>query len=85
VTDLQRTEPPAARNDDPADRRAELDRGRGRVSVYAVAFLLMLVGGALLAVSTLGKLHSIGLLQVSAAFSVAAIVAAVVAVVLPRR
>lgn len=58
---------------------------RGWVSLYAAAFALMLVGGAFLVASALGRLGSIRLLWVSAWFSVAAIVVAVASVLLPRR
>jgi len=50
-----------------------------------VAFALMLGSGVAIAASSLGSLRSIGLLWFSAALSVGAIAAAVLAVVLPRR
>jgi hypothetical protein len=58
---------------------------RGSVSLYAVAFALMGVAGIILVVASLGSLKSIGLLWVSAGFSVAAVVAAVASVAVPRR
>ena len=61
------------------------ERRRGRTSLYAVSFALLLAAGITLTVATLGSLNSLRLLRVSAALSVAAIVVAVVSVVLPRR
>jgi len=58
---------------------------RGWVSLYAVAFGLMLAAGIALVASSLGSLRSIGLLWVSASLSTAAIVIAVVGVLVPRR
>lgn len=58
---------------------------RGWVSLYAVAFALLLVAGAVFAFATFGQLESLRLLRVSAWLSVAAIVAAVVSVVFPVR
>lgn len=58
---------------------------QGWVSLYAVAFVLLLVAGAILVVDSLGSLKSISLLWVSAGFSVAAIIFAVACVVAPRR
>lgn len=58
---------------------------RGWVSLYAVAFALLLLAGAVFALATFGQLESLRLLWVSAWLSVAAVVAAVVSVVLPRR
>jgi uncharacterized membrane protein (DUF2068 family) len=55
------------------------------VSLYAVAFALLLVAGAVFAFATFGQLESLRLLRVSAWLSVAAIVAAVASVVLPMR
>lgn len=60
-------------------------RRRGWVSVYAAAFVLLLGAGMAIAASSLGSLRSIGLLRVSAGLSIAAIVVAIVAVLLPRR
>lgn len=58
---------------------------QGWVGLYAAAFVLMLVAGAILVIAALGSLSSIRLLWVSAACSVAAIVAAAAGVVAPRR
>ncbi len=58
---------------------------RGWVSLYAVAFALLLVAGAVFAFAAFGQLESLRLLRVSAWLSVAAIVAAVVSVVIPVR
>ena len=62
-----------------------VERRRGRVSVYAAAFALMLAAGATLAAASLGNLSSIRLLLVSAGFSIAAVIVAVASVVAPRR
>ncbi len=58
---------------------------RGWVSLYAAAFALMLVAGVLFVVASLGRLESLRLLRVSAAFSVAAVVVSVLSVLLPAR
>ena len=58
---------------------------RGRVSLYATAFGLMLGAGVALGSSSLGSLRSIGLLRVSALLSVVAIVVAVASVRARRR
>ena len=58
---------------------------RGWVSLYAVAFGLMLAAGVALAASSLGSLRSIGLLWLSAALSSVAIVVAVVSILVPRH
>lgn len=58
---------------------------RGWVSLYAVAFGLLLAAGAVFAFATFGRLESLGLLRVSAWLSGAAIVAALVSVFVPRR
>ena len=58
---------------------------RGWVSLYAAAFVLMLVAAVALMASSLGSLRSIGLLWVSSALSLAAAVLAVVSVLVPRR
>jgi hypothetical protein len=58
---------------------------RGRVTVYAAAFALMLVGGALLVVASLGQLRSTRLLWASAWCSAIAIVVSVASLLLPRR
>ncbi len=58
---------------------------RRRLAVYAAAFLLMLAAGGVLVVAGRGFLTSFGLLWTSIGLSVAAILAAAVSVVLPRR
>jgi hypothetical protein len=59
---------------------------RGWLSLYVVAFVLMLVAGIVLTVATLGgRLESLRLLRVSAGLSIAAIVVAALSVVLPKR
>ncbi|MGA9160811.1 MAG: hypothetical protein WB297_08120 [Actinomycetota bacterium] len=58
---------------------------RGWVSLYAAAFVLMLVAAVALMASSLGSLRSIGLLWISSALSLAAAVLAVASVLVPRR
>ena len=58
---------------------------RGWISVYAVAFGLMVAAAITLVASSLGSLRSIGLLWISSALSLAAIAAAIVSVLVPRR
>jgi hypothetical protein len=58
---------------------------RGWTTLYAVAFVVMLVGGLLLAIAARGFLDNLTLLWLSAALSLSAIVLAVLALVLPRR
>lgn len=60
-------------------------RARGSFALYLVAFVLMLVAGASLVLSAKGLLESTRLLWVSTGFSIAAIVAAAVGLVVPRR
>lgn len=60
-------------------------RSRGWVSVYAMAFLLLLGAGVAIAASAEGLLESTRLLWVSTALSGLAIVVAIASVVLPRR
>ncbi len=57
---------------------------RGWISLYAVAFVLLLVAGAMLVIASLGSLKSTSLLWFSAGFSVAAITVAVASLVAPR-
>ncbi len=57
----------------------------GGIVVYAAAFALMIVAGVVFVVATRGFLNSIRLLWVSAAFSIAAILAAGAGLVLSRR
>lgn len=58
---------------------------RGWVTLYAVAFVLVLVAGSLIAVAGSSFLESTTPLLVSALCSGVAIVLAVLSVVLPRR
>lgn len=58
---------------------------RGWISVYAVAFALMVAAAVALVLSSLGSLRSIGLLWFSSALSLAAILAAIASVLVPRR
>ena len=64
---------------------AEPKTRRGWISLYAIAFVLMVVAGGLFVASFLGRLESIRLLWASAGVSVAAIVVAAVSVLAPRR
>lgn len=64
---------------------SEPGRRGGWISVYAVAFALMAAAAIALVVSSLGSLRSIGLLWFSSALSLAAIVAAIASVLVPRR
>jgi len=70
---------------DPPETVDALRVRQGWVGLYAAAFVLMLLAGAILMIAALGSLSSIRLLWASAAFSVAAMVAAVAGVVAPRR
>jgi hypothetical protein len=58
---------------------------RGWVSLYALAFVLLLAAVACVALAGRDFLQDLTLLKASAALSVAAIVLAVVSVVLPKR
>ena len=58
---------------------------RGWTTLYAVAFVVMVVAGLLLAIAARGFLDNLTLLWVSAGLSLGAIVLAVLALVLPRR
>jgi hypothetical protein len=58
---------------------------RGWVSLYFVSFVLMLAAGAALASSAVNFLNSTRPLWLSTGLSAIAILAAVAAVVLPRR
>ena len=60
-------------------------RRRGWVSLYAVAFALMLVAAIALMASSLGSLRSIGLLWVSSVLSLLSLGLAVASVLVPRR
>ena len=63
----------------------EPNRRRGWVSLYAAAFVLMLLAAVALMASSLGSLQSIGLLWVSSALSLAATGLAVASTLVPRR
>jgi hypothetical protein len=58
---------------------------RGWTTLYAVAFVVMLVAGLLLAIAARGFLDNLTLLWLSAGLSLGAIVLAVLALVIPRR
>ena len=58
---------------------------RGWMTLYGVAFVVMLVAGGLLAVAARGFLRHPGLLWISAGLSLVAIALATLSVVLPRR
>jgi membrane protein YdbS with pleckstrin-like domain len=60
-------------------------RMRGWASLYAVAFLLVVIAGGALALEVRSFFASTRLLWVSSFLSVAAIVVAVLSVLLPRR
>jgi hypothetical protein len=58
---------------------------RGWISLYAVAFALMVAAAVALVASSLGSLRSIDLLWFSSGLSLAAIAAAIASVLVPRR
>jgi hypothetical protein len=58
---------------------------RGWTTLYAAAFVVMLVAGLLLAIAVQGFLDNLTLLWLSAGLSLGAIALAVMALVLPRR
>lgn len=58
---------------------------RAALALYAVAFVLLLVSGAVLAFAGLGALSSLGLLWLSAVLSVGAVIAAAASIVVSRR
>jgi hypothetical protein len=60
-------------------------RPRGWISLYGLAFVLMLAAGAALAIAGRGFLRDRSLLWLSVALSATSIVSAVVGLVLPRR
>lgn len=68
-----------------SSEEADPGKPRGRIGVYAVAFGLLMVAALVFAVTTIGSLQSTRLLWVSAAFSIAALLAAVASVLVPRR
>jgi hypothetical protein len=55
------------------------------MTLYGMAFVVMLVAGGLLAVAARGFLRHPGLLWISAGLSLVAIALATLSVVLPRR
>lgn len=63
----------------------KMRRPRGWVSLYLVAFALILAAGAALGYSAIGFLQSTRLLWVSIGLSTTAIVVAVAGLALPRR
>jgi hypothetical protein len=72
----------------PEDERSGPDarrRARGWVSLYAVAFLLLVGAGVAIVTSAAGLLVSTRLLWTSTVLSGLAIVTAIASVVLPRR
>jgi hypothetical protein len=72
----------------PDEERSEPDvprRARGWVSLYAVAFLLLVGAGVAIVASAAGLLVSTRLLWTSTVLSGLAIVTAIASVVLPRR
>ena len=69
-----------AMDTEPAERRP-----RGWVSVYALAFLLLVGAGVAISASAVGFLTSTRLLWTSTVLSGLAILVAIVSVVLPRR
>ena len=68
-----------------ADARAVVPPRKGWVSLYAVAFALMLVAAIALMASSLGSLRSIGLLWISSGLSLLSAGLAVASVLVPRR
>jgi hypothetical protein len=64
---------------------SEARKQRGWISLYAVAFGLLMVAALIFAVTTIGSLQSTRLLWVSAAFSMAALAVAVASVLIHRR
>jgi len=57
--------------------------GPGSIGLYALAFGLMIAGGAVLVVTSIGSLQSTRLLWVSAGLSCASVIAALLSLVLP--
>jgi hypothetical protein len=70
---------------DTAAPPAGAKRPRGWVSLYALAFVLLVGAGAAMGASAVGLLASTRLLWTSTILSGAAIIVAVLSVVLPRR
>jgi hypothetical protein len=69
----------------PKGSEREPGRPRGWVSIYAVAFLLLVGAGAAITASAAGLLLSTRLLWTSTILSALAILVAIVSVTLPRR
>ena len=65
--------------------RAAVPTRKGWVSLYAVAFAMMLVAAIALMASSLGSLRSIGLLWISSVLSLLSAGLAVASVLVPRR
>ena len=63
----------------------EAPRFRASFTVYALAFVLMLVAGALLGLAARAFLRETSMLWASSVLSASAVVLAVLSVVLPRR
>ena len=63
----------------------EAPRPSGSMTVYAVAFVLMLAAGALLGLAAREFLRETSMLWASIALSASAVVLSVLSVVLPRR
>lgn len=70
---------------DPTRDRAPARRTRGSLVLYALAFLLMLIAGALIVVAIRSFLETITPLLISAVLSGSAIAAAVASLLVPRR
>ena len=75
--------PIAPTTPDPVDETGH--RPRGWLSLYAVAFVLLVLAAGALAASARGFLESVRLLWLSVGLSVGAVVLALLAVTLPRR
>ena len=71
--------------DVPMESEPRPRRPRGWVSVYALAFLLLVGAGAAMTASAVGFLTSTRLLWTSTVLSGLAILVAIVSVALPRR
>jgi zinc transporter ZupT len=68
-----------------ADKERSDGRAHGWLSLYALAFGLVIVAGALVVVAARDFLATLTSLWISMALSAGAIVVSVLAVVLPRR
>jgi hypothetical protein len=83
--DVEVSDPLETPIETPAAPSQDAKRPRGWVSLYALAFLLLVGAGAAMGASAVGLLASTRLLWTSAILSGGAILIAVLAVVLPRR